>query len=114
MKTLTIKGDGELTALSSGGAAGIGGGWLLDCGNIVLDGGTITAIGGRMAAGIGAGRFLYCCDITITNNVRKVTAIKGSGAPYSIGKGGNSSCGTITIGGKVTESIKESPYIYEP
>ena len=63
----------------------------------------------------------------------KVTATKGSDAPFSIGlgksaKGGKVSCGKITIGGKeywtgvewgtdVTDPDKAlavSPFIYEP
>ena len=35
-KTLTIKGEGSLTAASNGYGAGIGGGWDISCGNIVL------------------------------------------------------------------------------
>ena len=58
-KTLTIQGDGSLTAYSGTGNAawgsGIGGGYEIDCGNIVIEGGTITATGGNSAAGIGCG-----------------------------------------------------------
>ena len=114
-KTLTINGEGSLTASSNGVAAGIGGGNDLECGNIVIEGGTITANGGyaagigsgqgascgnitisggtitanggNYAAGIGGGQSSSCGTITIENTVTKVTATKGSNAPYSIGKG---------------------------
>ena len=44
-----------------------------------------------------------------------VTAHKGgNGAPYSIGPSKSGSCGTVTIGGKVTGNISESPYTYKP
>ncbi len=70
--TLTIEGPGTLTASSNGKGAGIGGGKNLGCGNIVI------------AATVG-----------------KVKAMKGSDAPYSIGAGDESTCGTVTIGGTV-------------
>ena len=142
-KTLTIKGNGWLNASSNGLGAGIGGGAGVICGNIVIKGGNITATGGY-AAGIGSGGFSKCGDITITggtvkatggeyaagigggstsicgdisisSDVTSVTATKGSGAPYSIGAGGNGGmCGMVTIGGKVTGNISTSPYTYKP
>ena len=116
--TLTIKGDGSLTASSNGYAAGIGCGPYTDCGNIRIEGGTITATGGDYAAGIGSGYGCDCGDITITSGVTSVTAIAGKDA-NSIGKGYEkfgypSKCGTITIGGTETGSISESPYTYIP
>ena len=140
-KKLTIKGTGSLTASSNGKGAGIGGGWGINCGNIIIEGGTITATGGQWAAGIGSGSGGTCSDITIsggtitatggdkgagigsgfnadcgdikiTSGVTKVTATKGAGAPNSIGKGvGGASCGTVTIGG-VVGAISTSPYTY--
>ena len=94
-KTLTIKGTGSLEASSNGRAAGIGAGYELDCGNIIIEGGTITATGGQYAAGIGGGFWGDCGTITITDGTG--TATKGDGAPYSIGAGYKGSCGTVTI-----------------
>ena len=116
--TVTIKGDGSLTASSNGYAAGIGGGLYTDCGNIRIEGGTIMATGGDYAAAIGAGYNGDCGDITITSGVTSVTAIAGKNA-NSIGKGyekyvNTCECGTITIGGTETGSISESPYTYIP
>ena len=58
-KTLTIKGDGVLTAQgaiqTTSAGAGIGGHVEEACGNIVIESGTVTAIGGENAAGIGGG-----------------------------------------------------------
>ena len=100
--TLTIKGSGSLDAYGEGFGAGIGGGWGMyihgiSCGNIVIDGGTITATGTRWAAGIGGGADAECGYITITNNVKKVTATKGEDAPYSIGAGDGGRCGKVTL-----------------
>ena len=142
-KTLTIQGDGSLTASSNGYGAGIGGGFRIACGNITIEGGTINAQGGKSAAGIGGGDNTSCGDISITggtinaqggdnaagigggggtscgnitiaNTVTKVTATKGSDTPNSIGAGYQGTCGTVTIGGNVTGNITESPYTYQP
>ena len=100
-KTLTISGSGSLDASSNGGGAGIGGGYQLDCGSIVIEGGVITATGGYESAGIGAGSDAACGTITITGG--RVTA---TGGDYAAGIGTGdytSSCGAITItGGSVT------------
>ena len=141
-KTLTIQGDGSLTASSNGYGAGIGGGYNIGCGNITIEGGTVTATGGKNAAGIGGGNNVSCgtisitggtitatggsraagigsglegsCgNITIANTVTKVTATKGTSATNSIGAGRGGSCGTVTIGGNVG-AITESPYTYQP
>ena len=142
--TLTILGNGSLTATACTQAAGIGSGFCGSCGDITITGGTITATGGSLAAGIGSGLGGSCgvititggtvtayggenaagigcgldgiCDnITITNGVTRVTAIKGTDAPYSVGKGsGGSNCGTITIGGTDygDKGIETSPFTY--
>ena len=104
--TLTIKGSGSLTASSNGQGAGIGGGFNIACGNIVIEGGNITATGGTQAAGIGGGDASSCGNITITDGVTSVTASKGNDAPNSIGAGANGTCGTVTIadGANVTQN----------
>lgn len=114
--TLTIEGNGKLTAKSGSRGVGIGnriwnaqspsniiinGGTIIatgyytgiGCGhngdkfgNITINGGTVTAIG-ETGPGIGAGFGSSCGNITITNGVTSVTATKGSGAYNSIGKG---------------------------
>ena len=115
-KTLTIQGNGSLTASSTGFAAGIGGGSIYtNCGNIIIDGGTITAHGGAYSAAIGGSYNTSCGNITITNNVNSVTVTKRSSAPYSIGAGPGGTCGTVTIGGTVyADGISTSPYTYKP
>ena len=108
--TLTIKGSGSLTASGRGDAAGIGGGTEIPCGNIVIEGGTINAYGGFGAAGIGGGRYATCGDITITDGVTMVYAERGAYVG-AIGRGDESSCGTVTIGGEV-KNITASTYTY--
>ena len=142
-KTLTIQGTGSLNATSNGYAAGIGGGYQIACGNIVINSGTVEATGGDLAAGIGGGNRASCGNITInggtveatggsnaagigggskngacgtitiTSGVTSVTATKGANAPYSIGKGNGGQDITVSIGG-VEGAITTSPYTYEP
>lgn len=109
---------GTVTATGGEEAAGIGSGVGTSCGNITINRGTVTATGGKYAAGIGAGNSGICGSITIASTVTSVTATKGGNAPYSIGKGTNSSeCGTITIGGIKGYGdayLATSPLVYTP
>ena len=112
-KTLTIQGDGTLTAYSNDSqpyGAGIGGGYKIACGNIVINSGTITATGGWNAAGIGGGNSASCGNITINGGT--VTATGGNyGAGIGSGAAGENqgSCGNITIsGGTVTATGGEN------
>lgn len=115
--TLTIQGDGNLTATPCDGGggsatgAGIGGAHIPyaagDCGNIVIKGGDITAIGGSYAAGIGAAPDHNCGNITISDG--NVTAIGGSfaagiGSANLIGETSSFGCGDITISGGVVKA----------
>ncbi len=97
--TLTIQGDGALNAGSNGFGAGIGGGYYISCGNIVIAGGTITATGGFAAAGIGGGIETECGSIEVgtkNNSFVTVTATGGESAP-GIGAGASGLCGGIVI-----------------
>lgn len=105
--TLTIQGTGSLNASSNGWGAGIGGGYkganTINCGNIIISGGTVTATGGTWAAGIGSGGNGCSCG-TITISSGTVTATGGQYAA-GIGSGYNaSSCGAITISGGTVEA----------
>ena len=120
--TLTIQGDGSLTASSNGWGAGIGSGrhgfensssssgFFVPCGNINIQGGTITATGGTGAAGIGAASRSSCGNITISGGT-----ITATGGEYAAGIGSgsydyweidNSSCGNITISGAHVTATK--------
>lgn len=89
LSELTIEGDGELVTWSNGSGAGIGGGYKMNCGSIVINGGTIDAIGGYGAAAIGGGNEATCENIAITECVTQVKATKSysSASPYSVGPG---------------------------
>ena len=121
--TLTIQGEGSLTATANNEGAGIGAGSyssrkggniIINSGTIIIEGDTIIARGGSHSAGIGGSYHTTCGNITITKGVTSVTATKGNSAPYSIGAGPGSTCGTVTIGGSVTGPISTSPYTYKP
>ena len=99
-KTLTIMGGslgtGSLTASSNRDGCGIGGGYKLACGNIIIQGGNITATGSGSSAGIGSGNESTCGNITISGGT--VTATGGS-CSAGIGSGDEAGCGNITISG---------------
>ncbi len=98
--TLTISGNGTVTATSRLNGVGIGTGYNSTCGNIEISGGTVTAKGGNYGVGIGSGREAMCGNITITGGT--VTATCGSDGA-GIGSGREAMCGNITItGGTVT------------
>ena len=98
--TLTITGEGILTATGGGYGAGIGSGDMGNSKNITISGGTVTATGGDWASGIGGGDRGSGSNITISGGV--VTATGGnSGAGIGGGYGGNGSNITIS-GGTVT------------
>ena len=112
-KTLTIQGDGSLDVSANDYGAGIGGGWMISCGNIVIASGTITAKGGDSCAGIGTGNVNSTCGvITITGGT--VYAIGGYGSAgigsgYGTPRVGNAVCEGITItGGNVFASGGDS------
>ena len=108
-KTLTICGDGSLTATGNNYAAGIGGNREIPCGNIVIAGGNITAVGGVTSAGIGGGTYSSCGNITITGgSITATCANNTTAAAIGCGYGKSekpNSCGNITITGGVTSVI---------
>ena len=108
--TLTIQGTGSLTANVHSGdswAAGIGGGYsygsvYLNCGNIVIAGGTVVANGGFRSAGIGGGYRSNCGDITIGAGITRVVATRGTVdvegfVVEAIGAGFDGNRGTVTV-----------------
>ena len=102
-KTLTIKGTGSLKASSNGYGAGIGGGYDVACGNIIIEGGTITATGGNNAAGIGSGFRNNCGAIEISGGTVEATGGEnGAGIGSGGGGGEGSNCGNIKITTGVT------------
>ncbi len=105
--TLTIRGDGSLTAVSTNDGAGIGSGIQLtsydNCGNIIISGGTISATGAYGGAGIGCGYNAKCGNISISGGV--VSAKGNMSASIGSSHGNASVCGDISIsGGTVTAS----------
>ena len=121
--------SGDITAEALGdnsaGAAGIGGAYMTNCGDITILGGTVTAKGISKAPAIGAGQSSTCGKIKIAYvGVNKITATRGADATYSIGKS-TSTCGGVYIQKTETEyalvsndGIKnykdEATFVYEP
>ncbi len=111
--TLTILGNGSLSAQAGAFAAGIG----LDCsaevgnqvgGNIVINSGNITATGGHYGSGIGTGWVQYNDDYTAT--IGNITILGGTvkalagGSACGIGKGDTPSTGKTVVVGTITIS----------
>lgn len=95
---IVIKG-GTITAQGGDYSAGIGSGWASSCGKITISGGTITATGGTWSAGIGTGQSGTCDGIKISGGIVTASGMKRSAG---IGSGDGGSCGTITIGSGLT------------
>ena len=96
-KTLTIKGNGSLTASSNGKGAGIGGGNEISCGSIVVESGTVIATGGDNAAGIGGGYGSACGDVDIGIGAILVVAKCGTGCDNPIGAGNLGTEGNVSV-----------------
>lgn len=108
--TVTIDGDGSLTATGDYYGAGIGGsGSISNSGTIIMNGGTITANGGRNGAGIGGGGgggrdagnggIVTITDGTITAKGGQAGAGIGGGGKDNSSSGGAGNGGSITIKG---------------
>ena len=95
--TLTISGEGSLTATGGGEGAGIGSESYEATSRITITGGTITTTGGEEGAGIGSGWRGAASNITISGGT--ITANGGYlGAGIGSGRGGNANKITINSG----------------
>ena len=109
---ISISGSAQVTATGGTYAAGIGSGkgnndgsniYVSSCGAIRITGGTIEARGGDDAVGIGSGSYGKFTSISITKDITRVTATRGSyNQDAIIGKGYNDQgSGGITIDGQI-------------
>lgn len=116
--TLIIDGPGRLVAKADDpgttgqtGAAGIGGGYNQDFGDIIINGGRIEAYGSAGGAGIGGGYSAasgsHSGNITINGGyVQAFGGSRGYSSGAGIGAGENSNyTGTITINGGVVRAV---------
>ena len=110
-KKLTIKGDGSLTASSSGRGAGIGGGYEIGCGQIDIEGGSVTATGGEYAAGIGSGYNADCGNILIKPGITHVTATHGANGVKPIGNGAGGESAGYNAYGLSVKTVGATLYI---
>ena len=108
--TLTIQGTGTLNASSNGDGVGIGGGWGINCGNILIKNGIINATGGHYAAGIGSGYFCSCGSIEIQGGT--VTAHGGSFAA-GIGTGHGDEMEDFDYDPETDESMPNGNFFYD-
>ncbi len=106
-KTVTIKGNGQLTVEGAAGTAAIGSGEGSTCGNITILGGNIIAKGGTDAAAIGTGNGGTCGKIFIDGGSVDATGV-GRGA--AIGTGNAGTCGDIVIRDAISVFAKKGVY----
>lgn len=103
--TLTILGNGGGITATGDDGAGIGGGYGLNCGNIIIESGNISATSNSSCA-IGGGANASCGHITINGGTIKATGgfmCAGIGCAVGDEVYGAASCGDITIsGGDIT------------
>ena len=104
--TLTIRGDGSLDASSNGYGAGIGGGYQIACGDIVIEGGSVSAHGGGSAAGIGGGFSAACGAISIGAGITRVVAECGKECNNPIGCGTGGSGGDVTVAWSLSDTTE--------
>ena len=101
--SLTIKGEGSLTATGGIRGAGIGGGYNGNGSSITITGGTVYATGGQSAAGIGGGYNGNGSSITISGGTVTATCPNNwkNEPTYAAGIGGgcNGNGSDITITG---------------
>ena len=112
--TIIIKG-GSVTAVGGDYSAGIGGGYNANNYFVrIQEGATVHATGGKGAAGLGGGYGGTCKEIDIDSKVKKVTAVAGENAPYSVGPGQNGDMnGIIWIGTQqIQNGIETNPFVY--
>ena len=104
--TLTIKGNGALTATGGYAGAGIGTGYVdrsVTLGNITIEGGSITANGGNYGAGIGTGR-VWNGTATLGNITIKGGSIMATGSGNGAGIGtGYVYRGSVTLSDIIIE-----------
>ena len=112
--TLTIKGDGSLTATGGSQAAGIGLGRTWDAnatgGSVVIEGGTVTASGGN---GIGTGTVGNSMTAHMDGIIIKGGTVNARLGKGTINNGSSATIGTIKIyntidkvdASKITESV---------
>ena len=104
--------DGWVTATGGAKyGAGVGCSWDATVDGIVILGGTVEAEGGKYAAGIGGGYYGDVGEILISDNVDHIAVTKGS-SEYSIGKGDGGKRGKIAIGGTEYKDIEDELFIY--
>ena len=108
--SLSVAGEGSLTATGGSSGAGIGSAGASPSGNITINGGTVAAFGGLSSAGIGGGYYEASTGI-ISIAGGDVTATGGNGGSHSldggapgIGSGARSTVSGISISDGVVKA----------
>ena len=95
-RSITIRGDGALTATGGSWGAGIGAGAYTNTGSVTIEGGTVTARAGTSSAGIGGGYKGHGGTVEISGGTVSAT---GNSYGAGIGGGYQGKAGDVTISG---------------
>ena len=95
-RSITIRGDGALTATGGSWGAGIGAGAYTNAGSVTIEGGRVTAQAGASSAGIGGGYKGNGGTVAISGGT-----VSATGVSYGAGIGGGyqGKAGDVTISG---------------
>ena len=95
-RSITIRGDGALTATGGSWGAGIGAGAYTNTGSVTIEGGMVTARAGTSSAGIGGGYKGHGGTVAISGGTVSAT---GNSYGAGIGGGYQGKAGDVTISG---------------
>ena len=95
-RSITIRGDGALTAAGGSWGAGIGAGAYTNTGSVTIEGGMVTARAGTSSAGIGGGYKGHGGTVAISGGTVSAT---GNSYGAGIGGGYQGKAGDVTISG---------------
>ena len=97
-----------------GKAAGIGAGYMSNCGDIEILGGDIQAVGGQGAAAIGGTENRSCGSIYIGPDITRVLASFSEDSPNAIGAGRNGFGGEFTYASSLNLDVSDTYWALNP
>ena len=97
-----------------GKAAGIGAGYMSNCGDIEILGGDIQAVGGQGAAAIGGTENRSCGSIYIGPDITRVLASFSEDSPNAIGAGRNGFGGEFTYASSLNLDVSDTYWALMP
>ena len=110
----TLYAYGGTDEFGVGKAAGIGAGYMSNCGDIEILGGDIQAVGGQGAAAIGGTENRSCGSIYIGPDITRVLASFSEDSPRAIGAGRNGFGGEFTYASSLNLDVSDTYWALNP